>query len=83
MPHQCFNGKQVHAVFVQMGAEGMAEGMAGKPVLPAQPVLMGMDMPGEEEGVDGPVFPILLWEEVSPGLPVCKPVLCQQVKGSL
>lgn len=45
MSHKGFNGKQVGAVFVQMRAKGMAEGMAGKPALPSQPVLMGMDMP--------------------------------------
>jgi len=45
MPHKSFNGKQVCAVFIQMCAKGMAEGMAGKPAFPSQPVLMGMDMP--------------------------------------
>ena len=51
MSQQSFNGKQVNAILIQMGAEGMPERMAGEPALPAKAVLMGMDMPGKEKGV--------------------------------
>lgn len=57
--HQGFNSKQVHPVFIKVGSECVTERMAGKPAFPAEPVLMGMDMPGEEESVNRPVLPIL------------------------
>lgn len=80
MPKQCLDGKQVNAILVQMGAESMAERMAGEPALPSQPVLMGMDMPGEEKGVNGPVLPVLLREEIAPWPSAFKPVLGKQVE---
>lgn len=81
MSHQGLYGEQVHAVLIQVGAKSMAERVAGKPAFPAQSVLMRMDMPGKEKGIDGPVLPVLFREEVSPGLSAFKPVLCQDVKG--
>ena len=45
MSHKSLNGKQIHAVLIEMGSKSMAEGMAGNPVFPAQPVFMCMDMP--------------------------------------
>ena len=49
MSHQGLYGEQVHAVLIQVGAKSMAERVAGKPALPAQSVLMCMDMPGKEK----------------------------------
>ena len=80
MSQQSFNGKQVNAILIQMGAESMPERMAGEPALPAKAVLMGMDMPGKEKGVNGPVLSVLLGEKISPGFSVLKPVLGKQVK---
>ena len=45
MPHKCFYGEQVCSIFVQVCAKSVAEGMAGKPARPTEPVLMCMDMP--------------------------------------
>ena len=75
------NGKQVNAILIKMGAKSMPERMTGKSVLLAQPVLMGMDMPGKEKGVNGPVLSILFGEEKFPGLSALKPVSCKQVNG--
>ena len=80
MSQQRLDGKQVSAVLIQMDAEGMTEGVAGKPALPSGPVLMGMDVAGKEKGVDGSVLPVLLREEISPGSSICKPVFSKQVK---
>lgn len=41
---KCFCGKRVRAIVIQVGAESMAEGVAGKPALPSKPVLMGVDV---------------------------------------
>ncbi len=43
MSQQSFNGKQVNAILIQMGAESMPERMAGEPALPAKAVLMVSD----------------------------------------
>ena len=45
MTHKSFYGKQIRSVFIQVCTKSMAEGMAGKPVFPAQSVLMGVDVP--------------------------------------
>ena len=80
MTHKRFYGKQIGSVFIQVSAKSMAEGMTGEPPFPAQPVLVCMDMPGKEKGVNGPVLSVLLGEKISPGLSVLKPVLGKQVK---
>ena len=80
MSQQGLYGKQIHPVLIQMGAESMAEGMAGKAAFPAELVLMGMDMSGKEKGINGPVLSVLFREEVTPWFPICKPVLREQVK---
>lgn len=83
MSHKGFYGKQVSAILIQVGAERMAEGVAGKPALPTEPVLMGMDVPGEEEGVDRLVLPALLGEQEASGPAAIKPVAGKQVKGGM
>lgn len=80
MSQQSFNGKQVNAILIQMGAKSMPERMTGEPAFPAEVVLMGMDMSGKEKGVNGPVLSVLLGEKISPGLSVLKPVLGKQFK---
>ena len=45
MSHKSFYGKQIRSIFIQMCTKSMAEGMAGKPAFPAQPVLVGVDVP--------------------------------------
>lgn len=80
MPHKCFYGKQVRAVLIQVGAESMAEGVAGKPAPPSKSVLMGMDVPREEEGVDGPVLPVLFREKEALGPATFIPVAGEQVQ---
>lgn len=83
MPQKSLYGKQVHTVLIQMGAKSMAEGMAGKPVLPPQPVFVGMDMPGEEKGINGPVLPVLFREKKAFGPAVFKPVPGEQAEGDV
>jgi len=40
MAHKFSDHKQIVAVFIKVGAEGMAEGMAGDAVLPAETLFM-------------------------------------------
>lgn len=82
MTHKRFYGKQIGSVFIQVSAKSMAEGMTGEPPFPAQPVLVCMDMPGKEEGVDGSVPAALLWEKISHRPAAFKPVPGQQIQGS-
>ena len=81
MSHKSFYGKQIRSIFIQMCTKSMAEGMAGKPALPSQPVLVGMDVPREEEGINRSVLTALLREEISHRTVTFKPILCQKVKG--
>lgn len=82
MSHKSFNGKQIGAVFIQVCTKGMSKGMACKPVRPSQPVLVGMDMPGKEKGVNGAIFTALFWKK-KPHWPVAfKPVPGKKIKGS-
>ena len=53
MAHESLYGQKVHAVFIKVGAEGVAERMAGDAPGPAEPLFVGMDMAGKIEGVDG------------------------------
>lgn len=80
MPKNCFNSKQVCAVLIKMGSQGMPERMAGNTPGPAEPVFVFVDMPGKEESVDGPVRVSLFREKPSHGSPACKPVLCKDIK---
>jgi len=61
----------------------MAERMAGDTLRPAQAALMPMDVPGEEEGVDGLIPPGLLRKEVAHGTAAGTPVLCEDIQGCL
>lgn len=83
MPHKGLNGKQVRAILVKVCAKSMAERMAGDALRPAQAALMFMDVPGEEESIDGLIPPGLLWEKVSPRMPAGAPVESEGVQGSL
>lgn len=80
MSKESLDGKEVGAILIEVGAKSMAEGMAGEPVFPAEAVLMGMDMPGKEKGINGPVFPVLLREEKAAGSAVSEPVFGEQVE---
>ena len=83
MSKEGLDGEEVSTVFIEVGAEGMPKGMAGEPPGPAEAFLMGMDVPGEEEGVNRPVLSILLWEKITQRLSAGKPVLSQDVQGGL
>lgn len=80
MPHEGLDGEQVGAVLVKVGAESVAEGMAGDALRPAQAALMGMDVPGKEERVDGLIPAGLLGEEVPRRTPAGEPVLREDVQ---
>lgn len=83
MAEDSLDGKQVCAVFVKMGAQGMAEGVAGEASWPAEPVFVFVDVPGEEKGVDGPVRIGLFWEKPSHRSSAFKPVCGKGIKGVL
>ena len=81
MSKELLDGEQVGTVFVQMGTAGMPEGMAGEPPWPSEAVLVGMDVPGKEERINGLILSALFWEEISRRFIISKPVLCKDVKG--
>jgi len=84
MSYECLDGEQVRAVLVKVCAKSMAERMAGDMLRPAQAALMRMDVPGEEEGVDGRLIPSgLFWKEITHGTAAGMPVLCEDIQGSL
>lgn len=56
--------------------------MAGKPVIPSHPVLVGMDMPGKEKGVNEAVFSVLFWKKETHWSAAFKPVLSKKIKDS-
>ena len=69
MSQQSFNGKQVNAILIQMGAEGMPERMTGESAFPAKAVLMGMDMSGKEKVSMGLSCPFCLGKRYPRGFP--------------
>ena len=81
MAKQCFDGEQVSAVFIQMGAKSMAEGMAGEAVFPSEPSFMKAHMAHDEECVNGLLGVTLLREEPAHRPAITEPVLCQDVQG--
>ena len=83
MAEESFDGEQIRAIFVQVGAERMAKRVAGKPSWPSKAVFMGMDVPGKEPGVNRPVLSVLLWEKIAQRFSAGKPVLCQDVQSGL
>ena len=83
VPHEGLDGEQVGAVLVEVGAEGMAERVAGDALRPAQAALVGVDVPGKEECVDGLVLSGLLREEVPLGPPAGAPIEREDVQGGL
>lgn len=82
MAKESLNGEQVGAVFIQMGAKSMPEGMAGETLSPTKPAFMLMDMAGEEESINRLVSAILFGEEEAPGPAISEPVLSEDVKSS-
>lgn len=44
MSKQGLNGKQIDPIFIEVGAEGMPEGMTGQPLIPAKAAFMFMDV---------------------------------------
>ena len=77
------DGEQVRAIFVKMGAESMAEGMTSEPLRPSKAAFMGMDMSGEEKGINGSVDAGLFREKPALGASISKPVLCEESQGGL
>ena len=83
MSQEGLDGEKVRAVLVKVGAESVAEGMAGDTLRPAQPAFVCMDMSGKEKGVDGLVPAGLFRKKVSHRTPAFEPVPCKDVEGSL
>ena len=80
--HKGLYGHKIHPVLVEMGTEGMAEGVAGKTFGPSKLLFGLMDMPGEEEGINGVRRDPLFWEEPSSWPAACEPVLRKDGEGS-
>lgn len=50
--HEMLNCEQISPVLIKVRAEGMAEGMTGDAMLPAEAFFMGMNMPCKIESID-------------------------------
>ena len=83
MTKERLDGEQIRAIFVEVCAERMAKRVASEPPWPSEAILMSMDVPGEEKGINGFILAVLFWEEVSHGFSIGKPVLRKNVKGDL
>ena len=80
VPHKVFDSQKVSPVFIEMGAKGMAEGMAGEPVFPAKGIFMGPHMTADIKSING-TGRICLFREKPPGWSiVCKPVFGKDIK---
>ena len=80
MSHKCFDGKQVRAIFIKVGAKGVTERMAGEPFFPSEPALMFMYVPGKEKRIDRSGRVRLLGEKPLFWAAICKPVFREEVK---
>ena len=83
MPKQSFDGEQVGTVFVKVGAKRMTERVAGKPFWSSKTAFMLMDMSGKIKGINGSVGICLFWKEPASRPVVLKPVLGEDIQGSL
>ena len=83
MSHKVFNRQEVSAVFIEMGAKGMTERMAGEAVLPARGILMGAHMAHDVKGINRAGRIRLFWEKPSGWPVVSKPVFGKDVQGFL
>ena len=80
VPHKVFDSQKVSPVFIEMGAKGMAEGMAGEPVFPAKGIFMGPHRTADIKKYqwDGKDLSV---REKPPGWSiVCKPVFGKDIK---
>ena len=83
MSEERLDGKKVGAVFIEVRAEGMTEGMAGQPVGPAKALLMGIDMAGNIEGVNRPLAAVDFREKPVSRTIIGIPVLSEDIEGVL
>ena len=80
MPHKVLDRQEICAAFIQVGSESMAEGMAGKPVLPAKGILMSPHMAHDVKGINGTGRICLFWEKPAAGTSVFKPVSREDIQ---
>ena len=81
MTHQGFDRQEIGSVFIKVGSESMAEGMAGKAFRPAKILFVRSDMTGKEEGIDWPGRIRLFREKPACRPAAFKPVLGEDAKG--
>lgn len=80
--HEFFNREKVDAIFIEMGAEGMPERMAGKTLRPAETGFMSGDVSEKEVGIDRFIRTTLFVEEIIHRSAAFKPVLRKDIEGS-
>ena len=83
MSEEGLDGKKIGAVFIKVCAEGMAEGMTGQPVRPAEALLMSSDVAGDIESVDRTFTAVDFREEPVSGTIIGIPVLSEDIEGVL
>ena len=81
--HEVFNGQQVCPVFIKVGAESVAERMAGEPVLPAKGIFVCPHVTADIKGINGPGRIGLFREEPAGWTPVSKPVVREEIQSFL
>lgn len=80
MPKDRLDSEDICTIFIQVGPQGMPEGMAGKPPWPAKEVFMFVDVSGKEKGIDRPVWISLFRKEPAHRSARLEPVLCENIK---
>lgn len=80
--HEFFNREKIDAAFIEMGAEGMPERMAGKTFRPSKTGFMSSDVSEKEVGIDRFIGTALFVEEIIHRLAAFKPVLRKDIEGS-
>ena len=81
MSKECLDGEEVGAVFVEVGAEGMSQGVAGQAVRPAEAFLMGKESLVYGIGDDMLVRVSLFREKPSHRLSISFPVIGEDKEG--
>ena len=78
--HKVLDSQKVSSVFIEMGTKGMAEGMAGDPVFPAEGLFVGPHMPHDIKRVNRPGRIRLLRKKPVVRAAIFKPVLGEDIR---
>lgn len=81
--YKVLDSQKVSSVFIEMGIKGMAEGMAGNLVFPAEGLFVDPHMPNDIKRVNRPGRICLLRKKTVARAAIFKPVLGEDIQGFL